>query len=144
VIALIIALVVIVGLLFFMWISIRREPGPGAADVAIAYERAYDDLDFNLLYDLSGEEMRDGLRRERFVRAKQSALGDARTRGKHPRAQVTVETTIAGHQTALVVTSVTSGDAHVHNNVVLEKRANGWVVVGYTLRPETEADKPVS
>jgi len=141
---LVIAMGVVALLLLFMWIAVRREPGPGPSDVAIAYERAWNDLDFNLLYDLSGEEMRDGLRRERFVRAKQSALGDARTRGKHPRAAVTVETTIAGHQTALVVTSVTSGDAHVHNNVVLEKRANGWVVVGYTLRPETEADKPVS
>jgi hypothetical protein len=143
VIALIVALSIIVALLFFMWIAIGTEPGPNAADVAIAYERAYDDHDFSLLYDLSGDEMRDGLRRERFVAAKRAALGD-HTPTKDERATISVDTTVAGHQTALVVTSVTAGAHHVRNNVLLEKTANGWVVVGYTLRPDSEAEKPAS
>jgi hypothetical protein len=139
VIALVVALTIIVGLLVFMWISIGREPGPSAADVAIAYERAYDDHDFDLLYELSGEEMRDGMRRERFVRAKRAALG-ARAPGKHEQATISVDTTVAGHQTALVVTSVTAGAHHVRNNVLLEKGSNGWTVVKYTLRPDTADD----
>jgi hypothetical protein len=143
VIALIVALVIIVALLLFMWISIGREPGPSSADVAIAYERAYDDHDFDLLYELSGEEMRDGMRRERFVKAKRAALGE-NTKAKHERATISVDTTVAGNQTALVVTSVTSGAHHVRNNVMLEKTSNGWVVVGYTLRPDTEVDTPSS
>lgn len=138
-IATIVALSIIFLLLLFMWIAIGKEPGPGAADTAIVYERAYDDHDFSLLYDLSGDEMRDGLRRERFINAKRAVLGD-HTPSKHERAVIHVDTTVAGNQAALVVTSVTSGTSHVRNNVMLEKRANGWVVVGYTLRPDTGDD----
>ncbi len=36
----VVAMVVIFALLVFMWVSIGREPGPGPADVAIAYEHA--------------------------------------------------------------------------------------------------------
>jgi hypothetical protein len=132
------AVVVLFALLVFMWVSVGREPGPGPADVALAYERAWDDLDFNLLFDLSGEELRDGMRRDRFVAAKRAAYAstDARARlGAHVR----VETAIAGNQAALVVTEVAANDTSVRNNVMLEKRANGWVVVGYSLRPDAEA-----
>ena len=138
-IPLIVILAVIFGLLVFMWVSIAREPGPSAADVALAYERAWDELDFSLLYDLSGDEMRDGMRRERFIAAKRAAYQKA---GSHAPigADVEVETSISGHQTALVVTKVASGDSAVRNNVMLERRSNGWVVVGYSLRPDSEAD----
>src|SRR5437763_5918519 len=53
-IVLIVVMVVVFGLLVFMWVSVAREPGPAPADVALAYERAWDELDFDLLYDLSG------------------------------------------------------------------------------------------
>jgi hypothetical protein len=134
---LIVVLVVVLGLMIFMWISVGREPGPGPADVAIAYERAWDDLDFDLLYELSGEEMRDGMRKPRFIAAKQAAYA-----GKHTRlgARVHVENSVVGHQTALIITVVDAGTAHVRNNVMLEKRSNGWVVVAYSLRPDAEAD----
>jgi hypothetical protein len=138
VIALIVALAVIFGLLVFMWLAVGREPGPGAADVAIAYERAWDELDFTLLYDLSGEEMRDGMRRDRFVAAKKAAYATVGTRNRLD-AKITVEASVAGNQTALVVTRIEHGDDAIRNNVVLEKRSNGWVVVGYSLRPEDEA-----
>lgn len=124
---------VLVGLLFFVWIAIGKEPGPGAADVAVAYERAWDDLDFTLLYDLSGDEMRDGMRRDQFIAVKRAAYEKA---GRTTRmgSTVEVETTVAGNQTALVVTRVEGDGGAVRNNVMLEKRANGWVVVGYSLR----------
>ena len=64
---------IIVGLLVVMWVAFAKEPGPAPADVAIAYENAWDRLDFDLLYDLSGSELRDGLRREQFVLVKQKA-----------------------------------------------------------------------
>ena len=57
-------------LLIVMWIAFGLEPGPGPADVAIAYENAWDKLDFDLLFDLSGDEMRDGMRRAEFIAAK--------------------------------------------------------------------------
>ncbi len=133
---LIVVMVIALGLMVFMWVSVGREPGPGPGDVAIAYERAWDDLDFDLLYELSGEEMRDGMRKQRFIAAKKAAYA-----GKHARlgARVHVENSVVGHQTALVVTSVEAAGTHVHNNVMLEKRANGWVVVAYSLRPDAEA-----
>ena len=135
-IILIVAMVIVFGLLVFMWIAVGKEPGPGPADVAIAYERAWDDLDFTLLYDLSGEEMHDGMRRDRFVVAKRAAYQSTGTRARLG-AKVSVVTSIIGHQTALVVTNVEANGGSVTNNVMLEKRSNGWVVVGYSLRPDT-------
>jgi hypothetical protein len=75
-------MVVIFALLVFMWVSIGREPGPGPADVAIAYEHAWDHLDFDLLFDLSGDELRDGMRRDRFVAAKRHAYENANARAR--------------------------------------------------------------
>jgi hypothetical protein len=138
---LVIALVIIVLLLLFMWISVGREPGPGPSDVAIAYERAWDELDFDLLYDLSGAELRDGLRRDQFVAAKRKAYAGS---GRSARigAHITVETSVAGNQTALVVTRVAADGGAVRNNVMLDHTANGWVVIGYSLRPENETAPP--
>ena len=138
---LIIALIVIFLLLLFMWISIGREPGPGPADVAIAYERAWIDLDFTLLFDLSAAELRDGLRRDQFVAAKEAAYANVAKRAPIG-AKITVETSVAGHQTALVVTKVVADDGIVRNNVMLDHTANGWVVIGYSLRPDSETAPP--
>jgi len=136
---LVVALIILFLLLLFMWISIGREPGPGPADVAIAYERAWDELDFDLLYDLSAAELRDGLRRDQFIAAKRKAYANARARiGAH----VTVETSVAGHQSALVVTKVEADGGAVRNNVMLDHTANGWVVVSYSLRPDSETAPP--
>ncbi len=140
---LVVALVIIGLLLLFMWISVGREPGPGPSDVAIAYERAWAELDFDLLYDLSGAQLRDGLRRDQFIAAKRKAyagLGKSSRIGAH----VTVETSVAGHQTALVVTHVAADGGAVRNNVMLDHTANGWVVIGYSLRPENETAPPTA
>jgi hypothetical protein len=134
-----IAIGVVVALLVFMWVAVAREPGPGAPDVALAYERAWDELDFGLIYDLSGRELRDGLRRDQFVAAKRAAYANAHA-DRRLGATITVDTFVAGHQTALVVTRVETDGGAVRNNVMLEHSANGWVVVGYTLRPDAEAD----
>ena len=135
-IPLIVAMSVLFALLVFMWVAIGREPGPAAVDVAIAYERAWDELDFNLLYDLSGPGLRDGLRRDQFVAAKRAAYSRPESRARLG-ANISVETSVAGHQTALVVTRVVADGSPVRNNVMLEHTANGWLVVGYSLRAET-------
>src|SRR4029079_12166572 len=121
-----------------LWTAFACEKGPAAADVAIAYEHAWDHLDFDLLFDLSGDELRDGMRRDRFVAAKRNAYESADTRARLG-ADVRVETSIAGNQTALVVTEVAAQGSSVRNNVIVEKRASGWVVVGSSLRPDTGA-----
>lgn len=134
---LVIALVALFGLLVFMWIAIAREPGPGPVDVALAYERAWDELDFDLLYDLSGDEMRDGLNKAGFVAAKRAAYS-ASQKHRDLHTKVDVDTSVTGHQTSLVVTRVHTDSGEVNNNVMLEKRSNGWVVVSYSLRTDGE------
>ena len=111
----------------------EASPGPGPADVAIAYESAWDKLDFDLLYDLSGDELRDGLRRDRVHRRQ---AGRVRRRPAHARigADSRVDDVVATRQTAIVATRVTTDEGSVHNRVMLEQRATGWMVVGYSIR----------
>lgn len=140
---LVIAMVVVVALMVTMWVGVAKERGPGPADVAIAYERGWDELDFGLLYDLSGEELRDGLRRDQFIEVKRHAYARA---DHHERlaSRIDVEDFFEGKETSLVVTRVSAGGGSVRNNVVLERRANGWTVVSYSLRPDTNADASAS
>jgi hypothetical protein len=139
---LVIALVIVFLLMITMWIAIAKERGPSPADVAIAYERAWSELDFGLLYDLSGDELRDGLRRDQFVAAKRTAY--ANTEHARLAAEIEVDTFAAGNETALVVTQVTADGGTVRNNVVLERRPPGWLVVAYSLRPERDAGTAAS
>ena len=128
-----IAIGVIVALLLFMLYALARERGPGAPDVAIGYERAWDELNFGLLWDLSGEELRDGLHRDQFIEAKRNAYANAEPRGRVAE-RIEVDTFVEGNQSALVVTRVTAEGTSVRNDVLMERRANGWTVVGYSLR----------
>ena len=133
-----IAIGVIIALLGFLLYAIAHEKGPGAPDVAIGYERAWDELNFGLLWDLSGPELREGLRRDQFVAAKREAYANE----AHGRVaeRIEVDTFVEGSASALVVTRVTGEGASVRNDVLLERRANGWTVVGYSLRPASAAD----
>jgi hypothetical protein len=140
---LVIAVVIIFFLMVSMWVAIGIEKGPSPADVAIAYERAWDELDFTLLYDLSGNELRDGMRKDQFVTAKRAAYAQPE-HAERLAATIEVDTSVIGHETAMVVTRVSTGDGSVRNNVILERRANGWVVVSYSLRPDTASDAAAS
>ena len=133
-----IAIGVIVALLGFLLFAIAHEKGPSAPDVAIGYERAWDELNFGLLWDLSGPELREGLRRDQFIAAKRQAYANE----AHGRVaeRIEVDTFVEGSASALVVTRVTGEGTSVRNDVLLERRANGWTVVGYSLRPAGAAD----
>ena len=135
---LVIAIGVIVALLFFLLFAIAHEKGPSAPDVAIGYERAWDELNFGLLWDLSGPELREGLRRDQFIAAKRQAYANE----AHGRVaeRIEVDTFVEGSASALVVTRVSGEGTSVRNDVLLERRANGWTVVGYSLRPAGAAD----
>ena len=124
VLALVIALVVIVAI----------EPGPPPQDVAVAYEGAWDNLDFDSLWDLSGDELRDGLGRRAFVDAKRSAYAGHDALG-HLAGAVVVEHAEIGKSVAAVQTRLTLRDGTTaQNHVELAKRAGKWVVVEYRLR----------
>ena len=62
-------------------VVIAKDRGPGPGDVAVAYELAWDRLDFESLYTLSGLELRDGLDRRGFVAAKRTAYEQQRDLG---------------------------------------------------------------
>jgi hypothetical protein len=131
---LVVALIVIGVLIGFLFYAFSHERPPAPSEVAIAYERAWDALDFSMLYDLSGAELRDGMKRDAFVAAKRAAhTGQERSRiGAHAE----VETAVTGRDSALVVTNVSSAGSTVRNNVLLERRGGSWVVVEYRLRPD--------
>ena len=137
-----IAIGVIVALIGFLLYAIAHEPGPGAPDVAIGYEHAWDELNFGLLWDLSGVELREGFRRDDFIATKRAAYANAVPRGRVAE-RIEVDTFVEGNQSALVVTKVFAEGSSVRNDVLLERRANGWTVVGYTLRPSGVDDAKV-
>jgi hypothetical protein len=128
---LVVALVVVAVLVGVVFYGFVRDPGPGPADVAVAYERAWDRLDFSVLHDLSGDELRDGMRRDAFVAAKRAAHGASVRRVSE---SIRVASVVRTDDTALVVTEVVTIDGRVHDDVVLERRGGRWVVVGYALR----------
>jgi hypothetical protein len=121
---------VLIGILF---IAIAKEAGPEPADVALAYEIAWDRLDFDTLFDLSGPELRDGAKRPGFIETKRAAYQGVK-RGRLA-ARIAVEKVVEAPDTALAVTNVSTADGDVHNNVLMERRAGRWYVVGYSLRP---------
>lgn len=124
ILALVIALVVIVAI----------EPGPPPQDVAVAYEEAWDRLDFESLWNLAGDELRDGLGRRAFVDAKRAAYAGHDALG-HLAGEVGVEHAAVGKSVASVQTRLALRDGTVaQNQVGLAKRAGKWVVVEYRLR----------
>jgi hypothetical protein len=131
-VALAVAIILVFVLLGILWTAFAREKGPAPQDVALAYENAWDQLDFDLLYDLSGDELRDGLGRKQFIATKRAAYESDR----HGRlgAEVAVEESVSTGQTALIVTRVTTPDGSVRNYVMLEHRPAGWLVVKYSIR----------
>ena len=54
-------------------VAIGKVGSPGPADTAVAYEHAWDRLDFATLWNLSGSNLRDGRTRDQFVRDKLAA-----------------------------------------------------------------------
>jgi hypothetical protein len=131
---------VVVGVLLLLLclavvVAIAKDRGPSPDDVAISYENAWDRFDFDVLWTLSAQELRDGLDRHAFVAAKKAAYADRQQlRGLAER--VDVDDSATGHQVAIVETRVTLRDgATVRNHVELARRQARWQVVVYRLLP---------
>jgi hypothetical protein len=119
-------------IVLFMLFAIAIERGPQPSDVALAYEMAWDRLDFDTLFDLSGPELRDGAKREGFIATKRAAYSSAK-RGRLA-AHIEVANVTEAADTALVVTNVASDQGSMHNNVLMERRSGRWYVIAYSLR----------
>ncbi len=133
--------VVILALALAVVVAIARDRGPGPGDVAVAYELAWDRLDFESLFTLSGAELRDGLDRRGFVAAKRTAYEQQASLGGLVE-RVGVEQVASVEDAGVVITRVELRDGTVvHNRVELARRAARWQVVAYRLEPSTE-DSP--
>ncbi|MBM3659561.1 MAG: hypothetical protein FJW95_08660 [Actinobacteria bacterium] len=115
-----------------------RDRGPQPGDIAISYELAWDRLDFEALWSLSGDELRDGLDKKAFVGAKRAAYAGRSDLG-HLIARVDLDIVDVGLGFAHVRTRVTlhSGEV-VRNDVMFTRRSSAWVVTGYALAPDPQ------
>lgn len=110
-----------------------RDPGPTTVDIAIAYEQAWDRLDFDTLWTLSGPTLRDGLDKHAFMAAKRSAYQE-RPELSHLAGAVHVDGVEEVGDRAQVRTRLELRDGSVVANVVgLDRNAFGWTVSEYHL-----------
>jgi hypothetical protein len=132
VISAIVAVVIFV-LVITLVVIFAREPGPTPTDIAIAYELAWDRLDFDTLWTLAGPELRDGLDKREYLAAKTRAY-EGRHELRNLADRVDIDDAEIGFGYAHVRTRVTLRDgAVVRNDVMLTKRSASWVVTGYQL-----------
>lgn len=134
VVALVLALVVAVGL----------EPGPSPGDVAVSYELAWDRLDFDALWAMSGEELRDGRSRRDFIDDKREAYAGQRQLAGLAR-DVKLDEVLKGSELAVARTHVVLQDGGVvRNQVQLALREGTWKVIGYHLEPDGSGQRRTS
>jgi len=134
--------ILVLGLVLALVVLVAKDDGPPPADVALAYERAWDTFDFESLWSLSADELRDGMGRKDFVAAKSAAYAGQQGLG-HLALSVTVEDVRAANTVAVVHTRVELRDGtHATNEVHLAKRAGRWVVVEYRLRSDAPPPSP--
>lgn len=114
-------------------VLVARYRGPGPAEVALAYEHAWDRLDFTTLWNLSGDRLRDGRPRAAFVADKHSAYRAESglaglVRSVRPEV-VEVQGPVARVVTRLELTDGRS----VTDEMLLERAGSRWRVISYQL-----------
>ena len=130
--------IVILALTIAVVVVIAKDRGPGPGEVAVAYELAWDRLDFESLYTLSGLELRDGLDRRQFIAAKRSAYAQQHELGGLVE-RVGIDQMANSRDAAVAITEVELHDrAVVHNRIEMTRRNGRWQVVAYRLEPSAE------
>lgn len=122
------------GMSFWLVVAVAKAGGPGPADTAIAYELAWDQLDFATLWNLSGPNLRDGRTRDQFVQDKTGAYqGDGRALAGLVRTVEPEQADVNG-PVARVLTRLElhSGETVVHETL-LERIGPSWHVTAYHL-----------
>jgi hypothetical protein len=130
--------IAVLALMIAVIVVIAKDRGPGPGEVAVAYELAWDRLDFESLYTLSGLELRDGLDRRGFIAAKRTAYKEQRGLGGLVE-RVGVDQVANNRDAAVAITAVELHDhGVVHNRVEMARRSGRWQVVAYRLEPSAE------
>ena len=113
-------------------VAVAKAGSPSPADTAVAYEHAWDRLDFSTLWSLSGPNLRDGRTRDQFVRDKLAAYhGEGRglsalVRSVRPE-QVDVNGPVAR---VLARLELHTGESVV-DEMLLERIGPAWHVTAY-------------
>jgi hypothetical protein len=127
---------IVIVLCLALVVAVAVDAGPPPGEVALAYELAWDRLDFDTLWLLSAPELRDHRTREEFVRAKRDAYAERRALAGLA-SDVALEEIVAGRDAATARTRVQLNDGTVvHNQVQLVKHTGRWLVCAYDLAPE--------
>jgi|SRR5688572_24875998 hypothetical protein len=123
-----------IGMTVWLIVAVAKAGAPSPADTAVAYEHAWDRLDFATLWNLSGPNLRDGRTRDQFVRDKLAAY-----EGEVPRLsglvrsvepeQVDVNGPVAR---VLARLQLHSGETVV-DEMLLERIGPAWHVTAYHL-----------
>jgi hypothetical protein len=116
-------------------VALALDRGPSASDVALAYELAWDELEFGAVWSLSDPALRDGRTREAFVAAKLAAYRDGRRLARLTRS-ISVESVefdaSGNHAHARTRLELIDGDPVV-NDITLERTGGRWQVRDYRL-----------
>jgi hypothetical protein len=137
-----VVVIAIVLLAFGLVLALATEPGPSPAEVAVGYELAWDRLDFEALWALSGSELRDGLSRREFVAVKRAAYRE-QDELRRLAGHVAVEEIVVDARSATVGTRLELRDgAAVRNELLLARRDGRWQVVVYALTAEPLTAEP--
>ena len=129
---------VIVLLALAVVVAVARDRGPGPGDVAVAYELAWDRLDFESIFTLSGAELRDGLDRRAFVAAKRTAYEQQPALGGLVD-RVGIDQVATVGDAAAVITTAELNDGNIaHNRIELARRNGRWQVIAYRLESSAE------
>src|SRR5947208_3136171 len=113
-------------------VAVTRGASQGPADTAVAYEHAWDRLDFSTLWSLSGPNLRDGRTRDQFVRDKRAAYQgeghglDGLVRSVRPE-RVDINGPVAR---VLARLDLVSGESVV-DEMLLERIGPAWHVTAY-------------
>ncbi len=114
-------------------VAVGMHGGPGPVDTAVAYEQAWDRLDFGTLWNLSSARLRDGRPRADFVRDKQQAYQSDETLTRLVRA-VRPERVEVNGPVARVFTRLDLADGEtVVDEMLLERVGSTWLVTAYHL-----------
>jgi hypothetical protein len=126
-------------------VAVGKAGAPSAADTAVAYEHAWDRLDFSTLWNLSGPNLRDGRTRDQFVRDKVAAYrGEGHSLARLVRTvrpeQVDVNGPVAR---VLARLELHSGDSVV-DEMLLERIGPAWHVTAYHISSGDPRSRNVS
>jgi hypothetical protein len=123
-----------IGMSVWLMVAVAKAGAPNPADTAVAYEHAWDRLDFATLWNLSGPNLRDGRTRDQFVRDKLAAYEDegpglsGLVRSVEPE-QIDVNGPVAR---VLARLHLHSGETVV-DELLLERIGPAWQVTAYHL-----------